>query len=65
MGIDDEELLEQAEGLDGDETGTADDVWDPPDRWSAADRFGTTERESNEGESLEQRLAQEKPDVQE
>jgi uncharacterized protein DUF5709 len=35
----------------------------PPDGWAAADRFGTTEAEQEEGESLDQLLAEEVPDV--
>ncbi len=37
--------------------------YSPPERPLAADRFGTTGEEEREGESLEQRLAQEIPDV--
>jgi Family of unknown function (DUF5709) len=33
-----------------------------PDRWSAGIRFGTTAGEQNEGESLDQQLAEEEPD---
>ncbi|HEY2238755.1 MAG TPA: DUF5709 domain-containing protein [Streptosporangiaceae bacterium] len=35
----------------------------PPDGWSASDRFGTTEAEEEQGESLDQHLAEERPDV--
>jgi Family of unknown function (DUF5709) len=35
----------------------------PPERWSAGIRFGTTEEEQEEGESLDQLLAEEEPDV--
>src|SRR6202161_1781655 len=38
-------------------------VVDPPDDWSEADKFGMTAREEREGESLEDRLAEEEPDV--
>ena len=34
-----------------------------PDRWSAAIRFGTTAAEQQTGESLDQALAEEEPDV--
>jgi hypothetical protein len=34
-----------------------------PDRWSAAIRFGTTSAEQKTGESLDQALAEEEPDV--
>jgi hypothetical protein len=43
-----------------------DDVLDegisPPEKWSAGEGFGTTSEEERQGESLEQRLAQEIPD---
>jgi hypothetical protein len=35
----------------------------PPDGWAAADRFGTTEEEEEEGESLDDHLREEEPDV--
>jgi len=34
----------------------------PPDRWSAGEGFGTTAAEEQEGESLDQLLAEEEPD---
>jgi hypothetical protein len=34
----------------------------PPERWSAAIRYGTTADEQEEGESLDQQLAEEEPD---
>ncbi|CAM2792564.1 DUF5709 domain-containing protein [Prescottella defluvii] len=67
MGIDDgfDETLDVSESLDSDEVRNADgdDVVDPPDEWSEADRFGTTLREAEQGESLDQRLAEEEPDT--
>lgn len=36
---------------------------EPPERWSGANRFGTTPREESEGQSLDQRLAEEEPDI--
>lgn len=36
---------------------------DPPERWAGADRFGTTANEMTEGESLDERLSEEVPDV--
>ena len=33
-----------------------------PDRWSAGIRYGTTAGEQQEGESLDQQLAEEEPD---
>jgi hypothetical protein len=35
----------------------------PPERWSAGIRFGTTAEEQEEGESLDQLLAEEEPDT--
>jgi Family of unknown function (DUF5709) len=35
----------------------------PPERWTAGIRYGTTESEQERGESLEQLLAEEEPDV--
>jgi hypothetical protein len=34
-----------------------------PDRWAGADRFGTTPAEERDGESLDQLLAEEEPDL--
>lgn len=50
--------LEDAPGQDPLDQGYA-----PPDGWSAAEGYGNTAAEQQEGESLEQRLAQEEPDV--
>ncbi|GAA4385546.1 hypothetical protein GCM10023147_07410 [Tsukamurella soli] len=36
---------------------------DPPEGWSASDRVGVTSREQREGESLDDRLAQEEPEI--
>ncbi|MGI8576643.1 MAG: DUF5709 domain-containing protein [Nocardioidaceae bacterium] len=63
------EASEQLDQLQSDDTlverGT-DDVLDegysPPEHWSAAEKFGNTAREQAEGETLDQRLAQEEPD---
>src|SRR5690349_9628880 len=62
--VEDDGVLDGSDTLDGDrvsdplDTGIA-----PADRWSGADRFGTTAAEARAGESLEQYLAQEEPDV--
>lgn len=53
-----EDLDEDRIGLDPLEEGM-----DPPEQWTAADRFGVTAAEQREGESLDQRLAQETHDV--
>lgn len=59
------DTLGPAESLDSDEVRNDDGdiVVDPPDDWSEANRFGVTAREQMEGESLDQRLAEEEPDV--
>jgi hypothetical protein len=38
---------------------------EPAEHWAGVDRWGTTPLEQEEGESLDDRLAQERPDVQE
>ncbi|MEU5842218.1 hypothetical protein [Rhodococcus sp. NPDC047139] len=60
------ETLSPSEGLDADEVRNddGDEVVEPPEGWSEADKFGTTQREQQEGESLDQRLAEEEPDVE-
>jgi hypothetical protein len=62
--LQDYEVLDASDTLDG---APGDDPLDrgvvTPDRWSAGIRFGTTEAESEEGESLDQALAEEEPDV--
>jgi hypothetical protein len=40
-----------------------DEGYSPPERWSPAESFGNTAQEELEGETLDQRLAQEEPDV--
>jgi hypothetical protein len=39
-----------------------DEGYSPPEKWSALERFGNTAREEAEGESLDERLAEEEPD---
>lgn len=62
--IDDEGVLDPTDTLDGE---PGDDPLDagylPTDRWSAGMRFGSTEAEERAGESLDQLLAEEEPDV--
>ncbi|MGA8544692.1 MAG: hypothetical protein WB785_05485 [Mycobacterium sp.] len=57
--------LSPSEATDSDEVrnNDGDVVVDPPDDWSGADKFGVTAREEQEGESLDDRLAAEEPDV--
>ena len=56
--------------LDGSDTLDGDPGYDPldqgiapPDRWSAGEGFGTTAEEEQEGESLDQLLAEEEPEA--
>lgn len=59
------DTLNASEGTDSDELRNHDGdiVVDPPEDWSEANRFGMTAREEREGESLDDRLAAEEPDV--
>jgi hypothetical protein len=63
-GIDDEGVLDASDTLQGD---PGDDPLDqgilPADRWSPAERYGATAAEEEAGESLDQLLAEEEPDV--
>ncbi|GHF20821.1 hypothetical protein GCM10017786_63390 [Amycolatopsis deserti] len=58
--------LSSAEDLDEDRlrVDPLEEGVEPPERYMASDRFGTTPNEEREGESLDGRLAQERPDVQ-
>jgi hypothetical protein len=62
--VEDEGVLDATDTLDDDavedplDTGIA-----PADGWSGANRFGTTAAEQRAGESLDQRLAEEDPDL--
>nr|WP_163896388.1 hypothetical protein [Mycolicibacterium hippocampi] len=64
MGSDDG-LLTPMEGTDSDDLRNADgdEVVDPPEGWSGVDGFGMSSDEQAEGESLDDRLAQEEADV--
>ena len=59
------QTLNASEGTDSDElhNDDGDIVVDPPEGWSEANRYGMTAREQREGESLDDRLAEEQPDV--
>lgn len=39
-----------------------DEGYSPPERWSAAESFGSTAEEQRQGESMDQRIAQEVPE---
>jgi hypothetical protein len=60
-----DDTLNPSESTDSDEVRNDDGdiVVDPPDDWSEADKFGMTAREAQQGESLDDRLAAEEPDV--
>jgi hypothetical protein len=64
--LEDYEVEDAADTLDGD---IGDDPLDrgviPPQHWSSATRFGTTGAEQEDGESLDQLLAEEDPDADE
>jgi hypothetical protein len=64
--LEDYEVEDSADTLDG---APGDDPLDrgviPPERWSSAMRFGSTASEQESGESLDQLLAEEEPDVTE
>jgi len=62
--LQDYSVLDGSDTLDGQ---PGDDPLDrgvaPPERWSAGVRYGTTAEEQEEGESLDQLLAEEEPDT--
>jgi hypothetical protein len=62
-----DDMLSPMEGTDSDElrNDDGDEVVDPPEKWSGVDKFGMSAEEQREGESLDQRLAEEVPDVSE
>jgi hypothetical protein len=58
------EVLDASDTLEGDPgDDPLDTGYEPPDRWSAGERYGTTLAEERAGESLDQLLAEEVPDV--
>lgn len=71
---DEENMPEQSEQLtQGQASDTLDDRgvvdildegFSPPERWSPAQKFGNTAEEQRDGETLDQRLAQEEPDIE-
>lgn len=67
-GVEDAEDMDPAENLTGDGTRESLDEpeetrWDPPDFEPAPVRHGMTLAEQQEGETLDQRLSQEEPDI--
>jgi hypothetical protein len=61
--VDDEDQLQAEDTLnDRGVDDILDEGYSPPEHWSAGEGFGTTADEAVEGETLDQRLAQEEPD---
>ncbi len=58
-----DQLQEEDTLLDRGVDDVLDEGYSPPEKWSAAERFGNTAEEQAAGETLEQRLEQEEPDV--
>ncbi|MEU9917359.1 DUF5709 domain-containing protein [Streptomyces sp. NPDC051001] len=58
----DEGVLDPEDTLGDQGSDPYDEGWSPPDRPLAVDHLGTTGREQHEGESLDQRLAEERMD---
>jgi hypothetical protein len=62
--VEDDGVLESSDTLQNDPAGEPLDVgYEPADRYSGANRFGTTLAEQKQGESLDQLLSEEEPDV--
>ncbi|MFI5736493.1 DUF5709 domain-containing protein [Kribbella sp. NPDC051587] len=62
--VDDEDQLQAEDTLnDRGVDDLLDEGYSPPEKWSAGEGFGTTAEEALEGETLEQRIAQEEPDI--
>ncbi|MET0492198.1 MAG: DUF5709 domain-containing protein [Actinoplanes sp.] len=62
--VEDDGVLDSSDTLDDDAVGDPLDVgYEASDKWAGADRFGTTAAEQRQGESLDQLLAEEEPDV--
>jgi hypothetical protein len=62
--VDDEDQLQFSDTLDGrGVSDLLDEGYSPPEKWSAGEGFGTTAAEALRGETFEQRLAQEEPDI--
>lgn len=60
-----DDMLSPMESTDSDDVlnDDGDEVVDPPEDWSGADKYGMSAEEQREGETLDQRLAEEEPDV--
>jgi hypothetical protein len=62
---DDDHMLTPSESTDSDELHNrdGDQPVEPPEGWHGADQFGLLEEEAEQGESLDDKLAAEEPDV--
>ncbi|UXA16109.1 hypothetical protein [Mycobacterium sp. SMC-4] len=60
-----EDMLSPMESTDPDDIRNADgdEVVDPPEDWSGADKYGMSSEEQRQGDTLDERLAEEVPDV--
>ena len=62
--LEDDGVLDASDTLEGDPgEDPLDTGYEPPDRWSAGERYGNTLSEERAGESLDQLLAEEEPDI--
>jgi hypothetical protein len=61
--IEDEGVLDSSDTLDDGVDDPLDVGIDAGDRWSGANRFGTTPAEQRAGETMDQLLAEEEPDI--
>ncbi len=62
--VDDENQLQPGDTLDDRNVeDVLDEGYSPPERWSAAEDYGNTADETLQGESFQQRMKQEVPDV--
>src|SRR3954452_18803637 len=62
--VDDEDQLQAEDTLnDRGVDDVLDEGYSPAEKWSAGEGFGTTADEALQGENLDQRIAQEEPDV--
>jgi len=61
--LEDYTVLEPSDTLDDDLEEPLDRGVAPPERWSAGVRYGTTDEEQFDGESLDQQLAEEEPEI--
>ncbi|NDZ80858.1 hypothetical protein G3I19_20455 [Streptomyces sp. SID10853] len=59
---DDSGILDREDTLNGRASDPYDEGWSPPERPLGVDHPGTTQEEQQEGETLDQRLAEELPD---